>query len=132
MSILESGAEIIKALVPPKTNDLEEQQRWRWVVFASLVALAGSLTLHILLACGWIPSIYPGFALASDTKAIQQRVDVIATLALEREMRTKAAELCSEKDPNRRTELNDDIAKLQREYHDIAQNWYTIPRCDQL
>lgn len=132
MGILEVGTDVAKLLVPPRTNDLEEQQRWRWVVFASLSALAVSLTVHILLACGWVSSIYPGFALASDTKAIQQRVDVIATLALEREMRAKATELCTEKSPQRRSELNDDISKLQREYHDIAETWYAIPRCDQL
>lgn len=132
MSVIESGAEIIRVLVPPKTDDLEGQQRWRWVVFASLIALTSSLTLHILLSCGWIPSVYSGFSLASDTKAIQQRLDVIATLALEREMRSKTSDLCTEKDQRRRNELNDDLAKLQREYHDIAQTWYTVPRCDQL
>lgn len=130
--MIELGVEAIKVLIPPKTNELEEQQRWRWVVFVALIGLSASFTLHILLACGWISSVYPGFALASDTRAIQQRIDVIATLALEREMRAKATELCSERNPQRRSELNDDISKLQREYHDIAQNWYTIPRCDQL
>ena len=132
MSIIETGVGLAKALVPPRTNDLEAQQRWRWVVFIGLVGVISGLSLHIALACGWIPSLYPGFALASDTKSIQRRVDVIATLSLEHEMRAKALELCNEKSQQRRSEINDDISKLQKEYHDISQIWYQIPRCDQL
>jgi hypothetical protein len=132
MGIFEMGIEVAKMLIPPKTNELEEQQRWRWVVFAALIGLSTTLALHIALACGWMPAIWPGFALASDTQAIQRRVDVIATLAIEHEIRIKATELCSEKDQMRRNEINDDIAKLQREYHDIASNWYNIPPCAQL
>lgn len=123
---------MVKMLIPPKTNDLEEQQRWRWVVFIGLIGVGSGLCLHIALACGWLPSFYSGFALASETQSIQRRVDVIATLALEREMRTKMLELCREKEQARRNELNDDISKLQREYHDIAQQWYAIPGCDKL
>ena len=132
MTLIEAGIELMRMLVPPKTNDLEEQQRWRWVVFVGLTSTFLGLSVHIALACGWLPSIYAGFALASETKSIQQRVDVIATLALEREMRSKALELCQEKDQSRRNEINGDLAKLQHEYHDIAQQWYNIPSCDKL
>lgn len=101
-------------------------------MFVGLTSTFLGLSVHIALACGWLPSIYAGFALASETKSIQQRVDVIATLALEREMRSKALELCQEKDQSRRNEINGDLAKLQHEYHDIAQQWYNIPSCDKL
>lgn len=132
MGLIETGIEVAKGLVPPKTNDLEEQQRWRWVVFGSIVSLAGSFALHIALACGWIPTVYPGFASAVETQGLQSRLDLIATLNLEHEIRSKTAELCNEKNRDRRIEINDEIAKLQREYLEIAKHWYPSPRCDQL
>lgn len=101
-------------------------------MFASLVGLALTFAAHVLLACGWLTIVYPGFASASETQAIQRRVDVIATLSLEHEMRSKTAELCGEKDQRRRDELNDDISKLQREYREVTTQWYQVPRCDQL
>lgn len=132
MSLLEAGANVVKALVPPKTNDLEDQQRWRWVVFTVLVSLSASLALHIALSCGWLPSVYPGFALASETQSIEQKLDLLTTIGLEREMRAKMQELCHETNQEHRSELNDDIARLQREYWTLMKQWYQIPRCDQL
>jgi hypothetical protein len=132
MTLIEAGIELVKILIPPKASDQDSQQRWRWVVFIGLVGLFAGLTAHIALACGWMPSVYSGFALSQDTKAIQQRVDVIATLALEREIRSKVLELCQERNQERRNELNGDLARLQHEYHDIAQQWYNVPGCDKL
>ena len=131
MDLVEVGVALMKILVPPKADDADGQQRWRWVVFSGMISLVIALTAHIALACGWVP-YYPGFALASETQSIQRRVDVIATLALEREMRSKALELCTEKDHERRNELNDDLTRLQREYREITQQWYAIPGCDKL
>lgn len=122
----------MKILIPPKTNDLEAQQRWRWVVFGALISLGASLTLHIALACGLFPSVYPGFALASETQSIEKKLDLLTTIGLEREMRAKMQELCRETDHDHRNEINDDLARLQREYWSLTKQWYQIPRCDQL
>lgn len=132
MSAFETGAAVVKMLIPPRTNDLEEQQRWRWIVFGALIGLGGGLTLHIALACGLLPSIYPGFALASETQTIEKKLDLLTTIGLEREMRAKMQELCRENDHDRRNEINDDLARLQREYWSLTRQWYQIPRCDQL
>lgn len=132
MSLAEMGMEIVKTLIPPKTNDLEAQQRWRWVVFAALISLGSSLLLHIALACGMLPSVYPGFALESETKTITEKLDLLTTIGLEREMRAKMLELCKEPNHDRRAEINEDIARLQREYWSIEKQWYQVPRCDQL
>lgn len=132
MGPLELGAGIVKILIPPKTNDLEAQQRWRWVVFGALISLGASLTLHIALACGLFPSVYPGFALASETQSIEKKLDLLTTIGLEREMRAKMQELCRETDHDHRNEINDDLARLQREYWSLTKQWYQIPRCDQL
>jgi hypothetical protein len=123
---------VLKLMVPPKTNDLDEQQRWRWVVFAFMVSMLSSVSVHLALACGWIPSVYPGFALASETKSIERKLDLLTTIGLEREMRAKMQELCHEREHDRRNELNDDVARLQRDYWGLTKQWYQIPRCDQL
>ncbi len=101
-------------------------------MFGSIVANAAALTLHILLACGYLPGISPGFALEADQKAIQKRIDVIATLSIEHEIRSKTLELCTEHDSGRRAELNSDIGKLQWEYKEVAGDWYAVPSCDRL
>lgn len=89
-------------------------------------------TLHIMLACGYLPALSSGFALEADEKAIQRRIDVIATLSIEHEIRSKTGELCQERDPNRRADLNNDISKLQWEYKEVAGDWYQVPSCDKL
>lgn len=132
MVLMEVGEKLVKILIPPKTNDLEAQQRWRWVVFATLIGLVTSFTVHIVLACGLIPSVYPGFALATETQSIEKKLDLLTTIGLEREMRAKMQELCKESDHDRRNEINDDLARLQREYWTLTKQWYQIPRCDQL
>lgn len=132
MSFIEVGTEIVKMLIPPKTNDLEEQQRWRWVVFTLIVSLGASLLLHVALACGMLPGIYPGFALESETRSITDKLDLLTTIGLEREMRAKMLELCKEHNQDRRNEINEDISRLQREYWSIEKQWYQVPRCDQL
>lgn len=132
MGVGEIAVEAIKVLMPPKADDVEGQTRWRWVVFASIVGMAAAMTAHILLACGFLPSLSSGFALEADQKAIQRRIDVIATLSIEHEIRSKTLELCTEHDTARRAELNYDISKLQWEYKEVAGNWYTVPTCDRL
>lgn len=122
----------LKVLAPPDPDDREGQARWRWVVFAAMVVLGTSLTMHIAIACGYLPAISSGFALKSDQTNIQRRIDVIATLSIEHEIRGKTGELCREKDMGRRWYLNDDVGKLQKEYKDILGYWYPTPGCDKL
>lgn len=132
MGLSDAATDAVKALIPPRTNDLDAQQRWRWFVFAGIIGLALSLGIHIALACGYIPMFFAGFASSQDTKNIQTRVDVIASISLEREMRFKAGELCLTKDPKVKQILEDDISKLQREYYDIEKRYYPIPSCRDL
>lgn len=128
----ELAVQVVKVLIPPKTNDLDAQQRWRWVVFVAIVVLGVSQIIHIALSCGYLPALYSGFASEASTQHIQASVDAIASISFEREMRYKATELCTSKDPKIRQILAEDIAKLQREYYEIERHFYEIPPCDQL
>lgn len=124
--------ELIRLLIPPAAGDHEGQHRWRWVVFVGLVSIATSLAIHISLAQGVFPQVFSGYALRSDEQAVQRRLDVIATLDLQHEMREKASQRCTETDPGRREELNRDIDRLQREYWEVNREYYQIPGCAQL
>lgn len=132
MSVGEFLVEAVKLLVPPKHDDAAGQTRWRWVVFASLVSLSVTMCAHIAIACGYLPSVSSGFALEADQKQLSHRIDIIATVSIEHEIRDKAWKLCRENDHDRRFELNDDINRLQREYKSITGDWYTVPACDRL
>lgn len=101
-------------------------------MFAMLMTLATGFIFHLALECGYLPSIHAGFASATEQSAIQRRVDVIVVISLEHEIRSKTAELCGEKNQQRRDELNDDISKLQREYFEVEKRWYNVPSCDKL
>lgn len=132
MNIGEVLLEVVKALMPPKADDQDAQTRWRWVVFSALVLIGSGLSLHVAIADGYLPNISSGFALESEQKQMQKRVDVIATLSLEHEIRSKTLELCTERAPDRREDLNYDISKLQREYREVTGEWYQVPNCDKL
>lgn len=101
-------------------------------MFAGLVSIAGTLAMHISLAQGVFPRVFSGYALKSDEQAVQRRLDVIATLDLQHEMREKAAQRCTETDAGRKEELNRDIDRLQREYWEVNNAYYQIPGCGQL
>lgn len=122
----------VKGLMPPKTNDLDTQQSWRWKVFVSVVLLWVIVSGQIALSYGWAPAVHPGFALASDTQAIQKRVDVIASISIQEEIRRKLYLMCNEHNPVTRNELGNDIDRLNKEYKEITHDWYPIPRCDQI
>lgn len=129
---IEVIVEAVKVLIPPAPDDAAGQTRWRWVVFASIVGLSASLSMHIAIACGYLPSVSSGFALESDQKATARRIDLIATLSIQGEIRAKTLELCHERSQDKRAELNRDIDKLQYEYKEVAGEWYVVPACDKL
>lgn len=131
--LIKAGIDVAKALLPPANpNDEAAQTRWRWTIFSSIVAIALALTAHILLACGLVPMIYPGFALASDTKQMQHQIAVIESISISNEILEEASKVCQTNDPRARLELNQYIVKLQREYYEITSQTVQVPGCDQL
>lgn len=139
MTLPDVGVEIVKALLPPKEpNDEQEQQRWRWVVFSALIALGVALIVHIILACGLVPNVFPGFAPATSVMVIRRRVDLIATESLERTMRDKLQERCAIRDSKNsrdidiRRDLGEDLDRLERDYYDINKSWFAQPACGDL
>jgi|SRR6185312_252079 len=130
MPLLENGVEIVKALLPPKdANDEAAQNRWRWTIFSAITALGVALTAHILLACGLVPVIYPGFALASDTTEIHHQINVIETISISNEILEESSKVCHDTAADQRLKLNEYIAKLQGEYNVINHQYLPVPEC---
>jgi hypothetical protein len=125
---------LVKALVPPNTNDLGPQQRWRWMVFATLTVLIISQVVQTAASYGYIPGI-AGFApaaLASDVHQLTSRVDLSTQVLLERDMKDKQKEICTTKDQAFKRELVNDIDNLQREYRQITGYFYKLRGCNEL
>lgn len=123
---------MVKLIVPPRTNDLDVQQRWRWAVFASIIAISVAFTSHLALECGWLPELHPGFASQADVKNIEKKIDLISVISIERDIKDKIRQMCKSHDPELRLELNDDIDRLQRDYKSITGDWYRLPKCEDL
>lgn len=88
--------------------------------------------IHILLAWGIVTSFFPGFASAAEVAQQAKRIDLIAKIEIQRDLRTKTAERCNTHDQNFRNELNVEIDRLQDQYHELTNLWYRVPNCSDL
>lgn len=64
--MLKEGLELAQNLIPPHDADPEKLYRYRVIISGTVIAMAAGLTTHIALACGFIPSLFSGFASAND------------------------------------------------------------------
>ncbi len=136
MGAVEGMFDVIKALVPPATENRRALERWRWWVFIALIVVFVESSLHILLACGYIPSLYPGFASKADTRALTRRVDFVADILIQNEVARKVGELCAIPPESKRlsdlalrAELMADIARLEQYYTPLDNHQFKVPTC---
>lgn len=130
--LLETLLSALKLLVPPRGTDKRGQTRWRWLVFVLLCAIVGGGLVHLALECGYLTSVFPGYATTADLARVESRFDLFMTGDLEERMLAKAAERCEAKDSRIKQELSADIARLQYDYHAITKGWYRVPGCSDL
>jgi hypothetical protein len=130
--LVETVISAIRFMLPPRGSDRRGQTRWRWLVFVMLCAIMLGGALHLLLECGYLASVFPGYATTADVARLESRVDALQTVSMEERMLTKAAERCEAKDSRTKQELSADIARLEYDYHAIAKAWYRVPGCSEL
>jgi hypothetical protein len=80
--MLKEIGELAQELIPPHDGDPEKIYRWRVFLAGTVIAMAAGLGTHIALACGFIPSLFSGFASASDVASLasqqqQMRVESV-------------------------------------------------------
>lgn len=65
----------IGILIPPKTDASPEKvYHWRLAVAGGVMFLSGSLATHIALACGFLPTVFSGFAAAGDVTDVKNAI----------------------------------------------------------
>ncbi len=128
MGLPEIGIEVLKVMLPPKAGDDKAQQRWRWMMFLTVM----SLLVNAILSYGVVPGLFPGFALAANQAQVEKRVDILTTLGLEHEIKDKQMHWCVATDKALRQELRDDIERLENEYESVNRRRYSIPKCEDL
>ncbi len=135
MAAIKDGLAAAVNLIPPEEGDARQVRRWRlWVAGVTFVNAVG-LTVHVALACGFIP-FYPGFALAGEVKTVQQSVDSLA-----QELQTQRIGIIEssildvrqkqcEAQPEVRRLYTASLQKLLIEYTNITKHEYPLPECE--
>lgn len=74
MGLQDGALEAAKLLIPPRDNHGPAFRRWQWAVGMSVFAIAVTFTAHVMLACGLVPSLYPGFASAGEIESTKKQL----------------------------------------------------------
>lgn len=127
--VRESIVNGLKRLTPPEPNaDHREVQSWRWYIAILTGATAMSLMGHIALACGFIPVVHPGFALASDIQQLKyelresREADLTAKILDTRQKQCAATGTV-------KLLYTEALTKLTIQYWNTTNRQYPLPDC---
>ena len=129
----------LSSIIP--TPGANPQLDWRWRVSVSL--LLGGLTLalsaHIALACGLLPTLWPGFALASDVSAQAAQITSLEMRQIDDQIvltRTRQCEAMKATPPNESAKwfAESRIQTLTEKWQQMSINHqpYRLPDCSEL
>jgi hypothetical protein len=119
----------LKLLRPPNGDSTDKAViLWRWVVVVWIGVTSMALAFHIALACGVFPSIFAGFASATDYKQVRielqtARIADIGARILD--IRSKQCKATGDV----RTLYLDSLQKMLVEYHSLTEKQYPLPDC---
>lgn len=120
---------------------------WMKAIAVSIGAWASvvmGLVVMSLLAFGFWPGIYPGFAQASEVRSQQATLDQLLTgqkiaqvhaLITELDLTRKAMCEAAAANPKNVTAFQysaQRLRELQQQYTDLTDRYYTVPACEQL
>ena len=124
---------LVPSLIPPRGHgEPREIVAWRWKTFLAIMAIGGFMLVHILLACGWLTILHPGFASAGDLKQViaqleQSRLSTIDTAILDLRIRH-----CAAQTTEARQLYWSKMSPLMSEYQRMTGRQYTLPACADL
>lgn len=119
-----------KRLIPPSADaDAKHVQQWRWFLALLTGATAVSLAAHIALACGLIPAVSPGFALASDVQAIRDERKVERVTDLEAKLLEVKMKQCLSEGVVKQLHTTT-LQKMLIEYQRLTKESYPMPQCE--
>jgi hypothetical protein len=134
MGLGDKATDIALALIPPHDSDPERIYRWRLTLAGVVVLMAGTISAHIALACGFLPVFFPGFANASDVQALNVQQTAMRQESLESALYNMQRDKClALSGGNMQAALVQDqrIREKMAVYRQIShgQN-YDLPPCD--
>lgn len=119
----------VRRLTPPKPDaDPERIQQWRWFVALVTGVLAVGLTTHIAIACGFLPAIHPGFALASEVQNIRHERLLERETDLEAKLLEVRMKQCESEGVVRQLHTAT-LQKMLIEYKRLTDGEYPLPAC---
>lgn len=132
--MLKEFGELAQELIPPHDGDPEKIYRWRVFLAGTVIAMAVGISVHIALACGFIPVLFSGFASASDLASLTQQQqtmraeivgDALYNLKKDQCMAQNAGNLQAAQSQDQRIREKRDIYRRITNGHD-----YDLPPCD--
>jgi len=132
VSLLDPLKDLPKLLIPPKPHDIHALLRWQWAIAASVIGLSAALLVHVALACGFVPSVFAGFASSEQMTKIESEISMITVLNLSQEMREDQMERCKTKDDDMKFKLSGDLDRMELYYTRMTHTAYALPACGDL
>lgn len=124
---------LVPSLVPPKGHgEPAAIVAWRWKIFLAVTGMGVFMIIHVMLACGWLVMLHPGFASAGDLKQViaqleQSRLSSVDTAILDLRIRH-----CGAQTPESRQLYWSKMAPLMSEYQRATGRQYQLPACADL
>lgn len=129
---------VLELLVPPHDADGEAVYRYRLMLSTVVVALVIALTLHIMLACGYLSGTiigFPGFARADAVATVHDQLNQVEIVALDANIWRDMEQQCVAEAKSNGAELNLLAHRIQVEldnYERTAGHEYRRPSCQEL
>lgn len=128
---IKAGAKTwLRAISPPRADASHKHvQAWRWAIAITTGATTLSLVFHILIACGWISALYPGFASAADVEQIRMDARIERQTDLEQKLLEVREKQCIASGQVRVLHTFN-LQKMLIEYQRLSGSVYPLPPCE--
>lgn len=115
-------------ITPPAKGDHDGNYRWQWLISFKVWG--------ILAFCAWAAGGFSafgldGFARAEDVQSLRQEVRETRLTALESQLFELRLKQC-QAEGALRVALSEQLAKLNRDYHELTGTNYQLPSCEDL
>lgn len=128
--IKEAGKAWFKSLRPPQADSTDSHvQAWRWSIAITTGATTLALIIHILLACGFLTFIHPGFANAADVQHMREERRVERETDLETKILDVRQKQCVA-EPTVKGLHTQTLQKMLVEYDKLTGRQYPLPNCE--
>lgn len=121
----------IKKIQPPGPDASPEAvYSWQFSISLLVGLNAMALAAHIAIACGFLTVVHPGFALASDTRKLEQELISYKQTQLEAAILDTRQKQCTQHGAEVRGLYTASLQRMLVEYQRITGRNYPLPDCN--